>query len=93
EQLVETALQEDVDLLAISSLAGAHMMIARETIELLKKRGASDVRLVMGGIIPEEDRQPLLGLGVKAVFTPKDSNFSKIIGDLIAISAMKGEPR
>ena len=93
EQLVETALQEDVDLLAISSLAGAHMMIARETIELLKQRGANDVRLVMGGIIPEDDRQPLLGLGVKAVFTPKDSNFSKIIGDLIAISAMKGESR
>jgi (2R)-ethylmalonyl-CoA mutase len=91
EQLVETALQEDVDLLAISSLAGAHMTIARETIELLKKRGASDVRLVMGGIIPEEDRQPLLALGVKAVFTPKDSNFNKIIGDLITISAKKGE--
>ena len=60
EQLVETALQEDVDLLAVSSLAGAHMTIARETLALLKKRGASDVRVVMGGIIPEEDRQPLL---------------------------------
>ncbi len=86
-QLVETALQEDVDLLAVSSLAGAHMTIARETLELLKQRGASDVRLVMGGIIPEEDRQPLLDLGVKAVFTPKDSKLGKIIADLIAISA------
>jgi methylmalonyl-CoA mutase C-terminal domain/subunit len=57
DQLVETALQEDVDLLAVSSLAGAHMTIARETLELLKRRGAGDVRLVMGGIIPEEDRQ------------------------------------
>ncbi|HVN27673.1 MAG TPA: methylmalonyl-CoA mutase family protein, partial [Candidatus Binataceae bacterium] len=53
EQLVETALQEDVDLLAVSSLAGAHMTIARETLHLLKDRGASDVTLVMGGIIPE----------------------------------------
>ena len=86
EQLVETALQEDVDLLAISSLAGAHMTIARETLALLKKRGASDVRLVMGGIIPEEDRQPLLNLGVQAVFTPKDSNLGKIVGDLISMS-------
>lgn len=86
EQLVETALQEDVDLLAVSSLAGAHMSIARETLDLLKKRGASDVCLVVGGIIPEEDRQPLLSLGVKAVFTPKDSNLGKIVGDLIAIS-------
>jgi ethylmalonyl-CoA mutase len=86
EQLVETALQEDVDLLAVSSLAGAHMAIARATLALLKRRGASDVRLVMGGIIPEEDRQPLLDLGVKAVFTPKDSNLGQIVGKLISMS-------
>jgi (2R)-ethylmalonyl-CoA mutase len=86
EQLVETALQEDVDLLAVSSLAGAHMSIARDTLALLKQRGASDVRLVMGGIIPEEDRQPLLELGVEAVFTPKDSNLGKIVSNLIAMS-------
>ena len=86
EQLVETALQEDVDLLAVSSLAGAHMTIARETLELLKRRGAVEVRLVMGGIIPEDDRQSLLDLGVKAVFTPKDSNLGKIVGDLISMS-------
>ena len=85
-QLVETALQEDVDLLAVSSLAGEHMAIARATLELLKQRGASDVRLVMGGIIPEEDRQPLLDLGVKAVFTPKDSNLGQIVGKLISMS-------
>ena len=86
EQLVETALQEDVDLLAVSSLAGAHMAIARATLALLKQRGASEVCVVVGGIIPEEDRQPLLDLGVKAVFTPKDSNLGKIVGDLIAMS-------
>jgi (2R)-ethylmalonyl-CoA mutase len=85
EQLVETALQEDTDLLAISSLAGAHMTIARETIDLLKRRGANDVQVVMGGIIPEEDREALRALGVKAVFTPKDSNLGKIVSDLIAI--------
>jgi (2R)-ethylmalonyl-CoA mutase len=89
EQLVETALQEDVDLLAVSSLAGAHMTIARETLALLKRRGANDVRLVMGGIIPEEDRQPLLDLGVKAIFTPKDSNLGVIVGDLIAMSEVR----
>jgi ethylmalonyl-CoA mutase len=70
----------------VSSLAGAHMTIARETLALLKRRGASDVRLVMGGIIPEEDRQPLLDLGVRAVFTPKDSNLGKIVGALIAMT-------
>ncbi len=85
EQLVEAALQEDVDVLAISSLAGAHMSIARATLALLKQRGADDVSLVMGGIIPEEDREKLRALGVKAVFTPKDSNLGRIIGELIAI--------
>ncbi len=86
EDLVETALQEDVDLLAVSSLAGAHMTIARETLALLKQRGAHEVKLVMGGIISEEDRRVLLDLGVKAVFTPKDGNLARIIGELIAIA-------
>ncbi len=86
EQLVETALQEDVDLLAVSSLAGAHMAIARETLALLRQRGASEVKVVMGGIIPEEDRPALLDLGVRAVFSPKDSNLGKIVADLIAMS-------
>ncbi len=86
EQMVATALEEDVDVLAISCLAGAHMSIARETIELLKSRHASDVALVMGGIIPEADRTALLALGVKAVFTPKDSNLGEIIGHIIAIA-------
>ncbi len=85
EQMVATALEEDVDVLAISSLAGAHMSIARETIYLLKSRGAADVALVMGGIIPEADRTALLELGVKAVFTPKDSNLGEIVGRIIAI--------
>ncbi len=85
DQMVETALEEDVDVLAISSLAGAHMMIARATLGLLKSRGAEDMRLVMGGIIPEPDRKALLDLGVKAVFTPKDSNLGEIVGRIIEI--------
>ncbi|HUY26335.1 MAG TPA: methylmalonyl-CoA mutase family protein [Candidatus Binataceae bacterium] len=79
-QMVETALQEDVDVLAISSLAGAHMAIARETIAALDRRGAGDVRVVMGGIIPEPDRKRLVAMGVRAVFTPKDSNLAEIVG-------------
>ena len=84
-QLVEAALQEDADVLAISSLAGAHMTIARDTIALLEERGAGDVKLVMGGIIPEADRSRLAALGVRAVFTPKDSNLGLIIDRIVAI--------
>src|SRR5579885_41428 len=86
-RLVETALQEDADVLAISSLAGAHMTIAHDTMELLKQRGAADVRVVMGGIIPEADRKQLLASGVRAVFTPKDSNLAEIVGQIAALGA------
>jgi (2R)-ethylmalonyl-CoA mutase len=85
EQLVETALQEDADILAISSLAGAHLAIAREAVALLKENGADNVKLVMGGIIPQADAQKLMDLGVKAVFTPKDSNLGEIMGRIIAL--------
>jgi ethylmalonyl-CoA mutase len=71
--------------LAISSLAGAHLAIARETIALLKERGADDVKLVMGGIIPNRDRQALLDMGVRAVFTPKDSDLSEIVGRIVEV--------
>jgi len=83
--MVETALQEDVDILAISSLAGAHLTIARDTLEMLKRRGASDVKVVIGGIIPEGDRKRLLDLGVRAVFTPKDSNLGEIVSRIAAL--------
>ncbi len=84
-QMVETALQEDVDVLAISSLAGAHMAIARDALAMLQRRGAGDVAVVMGGIIPEPDRARLLAMGVRAVFTPKDSNLAEIIGQIAAL--------
>jgi (2R)-ethylmalonyl-CoA mutase len=86
-QLVETALQEDADVLAISSLAGAHMEIAREALSLLKQHGADDVKLVIGGIIPEQDRGLLIEMGVRAVFTPKDSSLGAIVERIVAISA------
>jgi ethylmalonyl-CoA mutase len=86
-QLVETALQEDADVLAISSLAGAHMEIAREALALLKQHGADDVKLVIGGIIPEQDRGRLIEMGVCAVFTPKDSSLGAIVERIVAISA------
>jgi methylmalonyl-CoA mutase cobalamin-binding domain/chain len=85
-QLVEAAMQEDAEILGISSMAGAHLTIAREALNLLKRNGASSISLIMGGIIPEEDRQALLQMGVKAVFTPRDSNLGKIIEKLRAVS-------
>lgn len=83
-QLVEAALQEDADMLAISSMAGAHVEIARQAAALLERAGAR-MALVMGGIIPEQDRAALAALGVAAVFTPRDSDLGSIVKRLIAV--------
>lgn len=71
EQIVETAIQEDVDVVGISILSGAHMYVFGRVIELLKERGVYDeVILIGGGIIPEEDIKELKKKGVKELFGP-----------------------
>jgi methylmalonyl-CoA mutase C-terminal domain/subunit len=70
EQIVETAIQEDADLIGLSVLSGAHMTLFRRLIELLAERDASDIRVFGGGIIPDEDIPLLEELGVAKVFTP-----------------------
>ena len=70
EQIVETAIQEDADLIGLSVLSGAHMTLFRRLAELLAERDASDIVLFGGGIIPEEDIPLLEELGVAKVFTP-----------------------
>jgi methylmalonyl-CoA mutase C-terminal domain/subunit len=70
EQVVETALQEDADAVGLSVLSGAHMTLFAKVVELLKARGAEDVVVFGGGIIPAEDIPKLTQLGVAKVFTP-----------------------
>jgi methylmalonyl-CoA mutase, C-terminal domain len=70
EQIVETAIQEDADLIGLSVLSGAHMTLFRRLLELLRERGADDIRVFGGGIIPDEDIPMLEELGVAKVFTP-----------------------
>ena len=70
EQIVETAIQEDADAVGISILSGAHMTLVPRIVDLLRDRGAGDVRVVVGGTIPNEDIAELKSLGVAEVFTP-----------------------
>ncbi|HEY2947744.1 MAG TPA: cobalamin B12-binding domain-containing protein [Micromonosporaceae bacterium] len=70
EQIVETAIQEDADAVGLSVLSGAHMTLFRRVIELLRERGAEDVVVFGGGIIPEADIPELELLGVAKIFTP-----------------------
>ncbi len=70
EEIVEAALQEDVDVVGLSILSGAHLTLVPAVIELLQTQNMGDVVVVVGGIIPEEDAEELKKLGVKAVFGP-----------------------
>ena len=70
EQIVAAAVQEDVDGIGVSILSGAHDYVFPEVIDILKRRGAEDIIVFGGGIIPEEDVAALTKIGVKAVFTP-----------------------
>src|SRR5687768_7403697 len=70
EQIVETAIQEDADLIGLSVLSGAHMTLFRRLLALLAEREASDIVVFGGGIIPDEDIPVLQELGVAKVFTP-----------------------
>ena len=70
EQLVDVAVQEDVDVLGVSILSGAHMALVPRVMELLRANGQEDVLVFVGGIIPEEDVPPLLEMGVHAVYGP-----------------------
>ncbi|NJC70213.1 cobalamin B12-binding domain-containing protein [Planosporangium thailandense] len=70
EQIVETAIQEDADAVGLSVLSGAHMTLFRRVVELLRERGADDMVVFGGGIIPDADIPDLEKLGVAKVFTP-----------------------
>jgi len=81
--IVATAVQEDVDLIGISSLSGSHLWIATEVERGLREAGAPGIPVVMGGIIPEADRPKLTRLGVRHVFTPKDGEVGVIVQAMI----------
>jgi len=70
EMIAESAVQEDVDVVGLSILSGAHMTMFPRIMELLKQKGADHIRIIGGGIVPEEDVKRLESLGVAKVFGP-----------------------
>ena len=70
EMIAEAAVQEDVDAIGLSILSGAHMVLFGAIMELLRARGADDIAVFGGGIIPPDDIAALTAMGVKAIFTP-----------------------
>ncbi|MFT3902869.1 MAG: cobalamin B12-binding domain-containing protein [Niabella sp.] len=70
EMVVNAALQEDVDVVGISILSGAHMTVFPKVIDLMKEKKMDDVLLIGGGIIPDDDAKKLLDMGVGRIFMP-----------------------
>ncbi len=73
EQIAAAAIQEDVDMVGLSCLSGAHRYLFPRVVELLKEQDASDITVIGGGIIPEQDIPVLYDAGLKAIFTPGTS--------------------
>jgi methylmalonyl-CoA mutase C-terminal domain/subunit len=70
EQIVESAIQEDVNVIGLSILSGAHMYLFPKIIKLLEDKKATDILVIAGGIIPPEDIAELKKMGIKEIFTP-----------------------
>jgi methylmalonyl-CoA mutase C-terminal domain/subunit len=78
EQIVTAALQEDVDVIGLSILSGAHIPLTKDVFNVLKKNQMDDVMVLVGGSIPKSDHQALFDLGVARIF-PTSSHFDEIV--------------
>lgn len=78
QAIVQTAIQEDVDILGLSILSGAHDTLVPNILDLLEKEGMTDILMLVGGTIPDDDKEELLDQGVDKVFGP-DTDINEII--------------
>ncbi len=85
EQIVAAARDEDVDIVGLSILSGSHLELVPDVLDRLRAAG-STAAVVVGGIIPPEDAEILIGKGVASVYTPKDYSFDRIMEDLVALA-------
>ena len=91
EEVVTAAVHEDVHVIGISCLSGAHMTLVPRLLELLKNAGATDIPVVIGGVFPDEDVPLMKNLGVADVVPPDTSpaNIVKVIGDAASVRALR----
>jgi methylmalonyl-CoA mutase C-terminal domain/subunit len=90
QMVVDTAIQEDVDVIGVSILSGAHMTFFPEILRLLKEKRAADIALIGGGVIPVEDIHVLKQMGVADLF-PSGSSMKEIIGRVRQIADQKNK--
>lgn len=87
EEIVATACDESVNLVGLSILSGSHLTLVSQVLQGLRDRGAEDIPLVLGGIVPEEDADLLKAQGVARIYTPKDYDVLAIVDDMIDVAA------
>jgi len=86
-EIAQSAAEEGVHVIGLSILSGSHGVLVLDVLEELRKRGLEDVPVVVGGIIPEEDAARLRAAGVKRVYTPKDFDLARIMGEIADVVA------
>ena len=84
-RIVGTALEESCHIVGLSILSGSHLPLVKEVLERMRKEGIGDIPVVVGGIIPPEDKQMLQAMGVARVYTPKDFAIHQIMADIVEI--------
>ena len=89
KQIVNTAIEESVHMIALSILSGSHFSLTKEIVKLMKRNNLSKVPLVVGGIIPLEDEKKMLQLGVSRIYTPKNYDINSIMNDFVGILEKK----
>ncbi len=90
EQIAASARDEDVDVVGLSILSGSHLELIPETVRLLAEHGV-DAPVVIGGIIPAADAEKLRAAGVAAVYTPKDFDVNRIMGEIVDLVGARSE--
>ena len=88
EEIVQAAIEEDVDMVGLSSLAGAHRYLFPRVVELLREQDAEDILVCGGGIIPEDDIPELKKAGIREIFTPGD-----LLDDIVDWVQKNAKPR
>ena len=85
DEIVAAAAADDAHVIGLSILSGSHIALIGDVINKLKEAGLSHIPVIAGGIIPEDDAEKLREMGVAAVYTPKDFELNKIMGDIITL--------
>ena len=86
DEIIEAAIRDDVHVVGLSILSGSHIPLISELMEKMQAQGLSHIPVVVGGIIPDEDADRLLGMGVARVYTPKDFELNRIMDDIVDLA-------